>query len=69
MPMYEYQCKNCEKKTDDLRSFADADKPGPECCGAPTERVFAAQGADVHFKGFGWPSKTFKQHTQYRGGR
>ena len=52
MPVYEYQCKQCGKKTEDLVLAGDAAEYVPECshCGsgdlARLLSTFAAHGGD-----------------------
>ncbi len=52
MPMYEYQCSQCGRRTEKRQKFSDA--PLTECpyCGGPLTKVISAPA--VQFKGGGW---------------
>lgn len=52
MPLYEYECKECGRRTEKIQKFSDA--PLTECphCGGPMERTLTAPA--VQFKGGGW---------------
>lgn len=43
MPLYEYQCKDCEKKFEALVSFKNADKPVecPHCNSKKTDKLLS----------------------------
>jgi putative FmdB family regulatory protein len=52
MPLYEYQCKKCGHRFEEIRKFSDKHlKKCPECGGA-LEQVISAPA--VQFKGSGW---------------
>jgi putative FmdB family regulatory protein len=52
MPNYEYLCKNCGHRFEQIRKFSD--KPLRKCpeCGGVIEQVISAPA--VRFKGSGW---------------
>jgi len=52
MPNYEYVCKNCGHRFEQIRKFSD--KPLRKCpeCGGVIEQVISAPA--VQFKGSGW---------------
>ena len=52
MPLYEYECKQCGRRTEKIQKFSDA--PLTDCphCGGPMERTLTAPA--VQFKGGGW---------------
>lgn len=52
MPIYEYQCVDCEKVFEKIQKFSD--KPLTECeeCGGELKKLISA-GA-FHLKGRGW---------------
>lgn len=52
MPMYEYQCGQCGRRTEKRQKFSDA--PLTECpyCGGPLKKLISAPA--VQFKGGGW---------------
>lgn len=57
MPIYEYRCPSCGKDFDEIKGFADSDKPS-KCpnCGAMAYREIADVGA-VIYKGSGFYCK------------
>jgi len=52
MPLYEYECEQCRRRTEKIQKFSDA--PLTECphCGGHLERLIHAPA--VSFKGGGW---------------
>jgi putative FmdB family regulatory protein len=52
MPIYEYDCESCGKRTEVLQGFKD--KPPKECphCGGKLKKAFSAPA--IQFKGSGW---------------
>jgi len=52
MPLHEYECKQCGRRTEKIQKFSDA--PLSECphCGGPVEQLLHAPA--VSFKGGGW---------------
>jgi len=52
MPLYEYECTKCGKRTELLQRFDD--EPLAECpeCGGPVRKLLSAPA--VQFKGSGW---------------
>lgn len=58
MPLYEYECSDCEARFDALRGMSEADDPiaCPRCEGSETKRVislFSAVGAQGVIAGEG----------------
>ena len=52
MPLYEYECTSCHRRTEKIQKFSDADLTTcPHCAGA-LERTITA--AAIAFKGGGW---------------
>ena len=52
MPLYEYQCKQCQHRFEKIQSFsAPEEKVCPEC-GGEVERLISAPA--IQFKGAGW---------------
>ena len=49
MPLYEYQCKNCEKKFETLASFRELDDlvECPHCGSQETDRLLSTFSASV----------------------
>lgn len=52
MPLYEYECNECGRRTEKIQKFSDS--PLTECphCGGRIERTLTAPA--VQFKGGGW---------------
>lgn len=52
MPLYEYECKQCHRRTEKIQKFSDA--PLTECphCGGPLERMIHPPA--LSFNGGGW---------------
>jgi putative FmdB family regulatory protein len=52
MPLYEYQCKKCKHRFEQIQKFSD--KPLKKCpkCGGPVEKLIST--SSVQFKGSGW---------------
>jgi putative FmdB family regulatory protein len=52
VPLYEYQCKQCQHRFEKIQSFsAPEEKVCPEC-GGEVERLISAPA--IQFKGAGW---------------
>jgi putative FmdB family regulatory protein len=52
MPLYEYECQKCHKKTEYIQKFSDAPKKKCEHCGGKLEKLISAAGFVL--KGGGW---------------
>jgi putative FmdB family regulatory protein len=52
MPLYEYECKECGRRTEKIQKFSDPELTVCPHCGGPIERTLTAPAA--HFKGGGW---------------
>ena len=52
MPLYEYECATCHKRTEKIQKFSDPEITICPHCGGPLERVLSAPA--VSFKGGGW---------------
>lgn len=52
MPLYEYECTNCRKKTEKIESVAGPHLKKCPHCGGKVERVLSAPA--IQFKGAGW---------------
>ena len=52
MPIYEYQCKQCERRTEKRQKFSDPEITACPHCGGPIERVLSAPA--FSFAGGGW---------------
>ena len=52
MPLYEYECKQCKRRTEKIQKFSDPEITECPHCGGPIERVLHAPA--VAFKGGGW---------------
>ncbi len=52
MPLYEYECTACHKRTEKIQKFSDPEITLCPLCGGPLERVISAPA--ISFKGGGW---------------
>ena len=52
MPLYEYECTACHKRTEKIQKFSDPEITICPKCGGPLERVISAPA--ISFKGGGW---------------
>jgi putative FmdB family regulatory protein len=52
MPIYEYQCLRCEKKTELLQRFDDPPLASCPDCGGEVRKLISSPA--FHFKGSGW---------------
>jgi len=52
MPLYEYECTQCHKRTEKIQKFSDAEITVCPFCGGKLERVISAPA--IQFKGGGW---------------
>jgi putative FmdB family regulatory protein len=66
MPLYEYECKQCKKHTENIQKFSDPEITICPHCGGLLERVVSA--AAISFKGGGW-FKDGYSHTKPKSSR
>lgn len=52
MPLYEYECTACHKRTEKIQKFSDPEITVCPKCTGPLERVLSAPA--ISFKGGGW---------------
>ena len=52
MPLYEYECLNCGKRTEVLQRMSDAPLAACPTCGGEVKKLLSAPA--VQFKGSGW---------------
>ena len=52
MPLYEYECTACHKRTEKIQKFSDPEITVCPKCGGSLERVLSAPA--ISFKGGGW---------------
>ena len=52
MPLYEYECAACHKRTEKIQKFSDPEITVCPHCGGTLERVLSAPA--ISFKGGGW---------------
>jgi putative FmdB family regulatory protein len=52
MPLYEYECATCHRRTEKIQKFSDAELTVCPHCAGKLERTITA--AAVSFKGGGW---------------
>jgi putative FmdB family regulatory protein len=52
MPLYEYQCKECGRRTEKIQKYTDAELTVCPYCNGALERTLTAPA--IQFKGGGW---------------
>lgn len=52
MPLYEYECQQCGRRTEKIQKFSDPELTVCPHCGGTLERTLTAPA--VHFAGGGW---------------
>ncbi len=52
MPLYEYECQQCRRRTEKIQKFSDPELTSCPYCGGALERTLNAPA--VHFSGGGW---------------
>ena len=52
MPLYEYECTSCHRRTEKIQKYSDPDLTLCPFCGGVLERTLTAP--NVQFKGGGW---------------
>lgn len=52
MPLYEYECAQCHRRTEKIQKFSDAELTICPFCGGPLARTLTAPA--IQFKGSGW---------------
>ncbi len=52
MPLYEYQCTACQRRTEKIQKFSDPELTTCPHCGGHLERTLTAPA--IQFKGSGW---------------
>ncbi len=52
MPLYEYQCQQCQAHFEKIQKFSDPPLTKCEQCGGPLERLLSSPA--IQFKGSGW---------------
>ena len=52
MPLYEYECNECGRRTEKIQKFSDPELTECPYCGGRIERTLTAPA--VQFKGSGW---------------
>lgn len=65
MPLYEFKCKSCGKKMEELRKVGDFTPPSCSVCGQETEKMMST--GSFEFKGPGFYSTDYKQYNDMKG--
>ena len=60
MPLYEYECTACHRRTEKIQKYSDAELTVCPHCGGPLERTITA--AAMVFKGGGWYADGYASH-------
>lgn len=61
MPLYEYQCQECGRRTEKIQKYSDPELIVCPHCGGRLERTLTA--AAVQFKGSGWYKDLYSSAT------
>ena len=65
MPLYEYECKQCGRRTEKIQKFSDAPLAVCPSCGGPVEQLIHA--AALSFKGGGWYADLYSSSKAAKG--
>jgi putative FmdB family regulatory protein len=65
MPLYEYECSACHKRTEKIQKFSDPEITECPHCGGHLERVLSAPA--VSFKGGGWYADLYSSSSKSGG--
>src|ERR1700727_1134114 len=60
MPLYEYECTSCRRRTEKIQKFSGPVLTVSPHCGGPLERPITA--AAISFKGGGWYKDGYASH-------
>ena len=60
MPLYEYECTACHRRTEKIQKYSDPELTVCPHCGGPLERTITA--AAISFKGGGWYKDGYASH-------
>jgi putative FmdB family regulatory protein len=52
LPLYEYECKKCGRRTEKIRKFSDPPLTVCETCGGELDQLLSSPA--IQFKGSGW---------------
>jgi putative FmdB family regulatory protein len=52
LPLYEYECKKCGRRVEEIQKFSDSPLTTCEFCKGELERLISASA--IQFKGSGW---------------
>ncbi len=52
MPLYEYECQDCQARSEELQRFSDPPLTTCRACGGPLKKLLSAPA--FHLKGSGW---------------
>jgi putative FmdB family regulatory protein len=66
MPIYEYQCQSCGKRTERLQSLAGPPLAACPACGGEVKKLVSAPA--VQFKGSGWYVTDYAGKGKDKGG-
>ena len=67
MPLYEYLCNKCAKKTEDIQRVGEAPLKVCPHCGGRLKKAFSAPA--IQFKGSGWYVTDYARGSRESGGR
>lgn len=52
MPLYEYECRQCGQRFEQIQKFTDPPLERCQSCGGPVSRLISSSA--IQFKGTGW---------------
>lgn len=65
MPLYEYQCTQCNRVFEAIRKFSDPDLTECSQCGGQLERLLSAPA--IQFRGSGWYVNDYAKKSSANG--
>ena len=66
MPLYEYECSTCHRRTEKIQKYSDPELTICPHCGGPLARTITA--AAIAFKGSGWYKDLYSSSAKPAGG-
>ena len=66
MPLYEYECQHCHRRTEKIQKFSDPELTVCPFCGGALARTLTAPA--VHFAGGGWYKDLYSSAKPATGG-
>ena len=67
MPLYEYQCQQCENRFEKIQKFSDPHEEVCPSCGGKVEKLVSSPA--IQFKGSGWYITDYAKKSSTDGGK